>query len=98
MVETGKSRETESPGRWLPAPGSLFALTLLFVITSVCCTIGWRLHRQHARMEYFDRLDAYTTTEPAKPIWLHDFVVDRFGKEQRRISSRLPESIFHIRT
>ncbi len=65
----------------LPSPGCLFAVTLLVALASVCFWVGWRAHRQQARLEYFEQLGAMVETEPASPVWLHDLILSTLGEE-----------------
>ena len=66
----------------LPSPGCLFAVTLLVLLASVCLRVGWRVHRQQARLEYFEQIGADAiSTEPASPVWLHDLVAASLGEE-----------------
>ncbi len=82
MADTDQSNDATPSRSWLPSPGCLFAVTLLVILASVCFRFGWRAHRQQARLEYFDQLGGETETEPAKPVWLHDFAVMTVGEER----------------
>ena len=67
--------------RRLPSPGCLFVVTLLVIVAAVGGWIGRRVQRQQARLAYFQELGRNPETEPAKPVWMHDFVASTFGKE-----------------
>ena len=77
-----ESTDTAPSRRSLPSPGCLFAVTLLVALASVCFWVGWRVHQQQARLEYFEQLGGRVETEPARPVWLHDLVVATLGEEQ----------------
>lgn len=81
MADTDQSNDTAPSRSCLPSPGCLFAVTLLVLLSSVCFWIGWRAQRQQARLEYIEQLGGSYETEPAKPVWLHDLIVARFGAE-----------------
>jgi internalin A len=75
--------ESEIPSRGrLPSPGCLFATTVPVILVSVCFWIGWRVYQQQARLAYFRELGAKVQTEPARPVWLHDFVGTQLGEQQ----------------
>lgn len=75
------SSDTAPSRNRLPSPGCLFALTLLAIMASVSVWVGWRVHRREAQQEYFEQLGAFVVTEPAKPVWLYEFVADNLGEE-----------------
>ena len=83
MTDADRHRTNDPrPSRgWLPSPGCLFAVTLLVVLASLSSWIGWRAHRQQARLEYLEQHGAFVETQPAKPVWLYDLVVSTLGNE-----------------
>jgi hypothetical protein len=70
-----------SRGR-LPSPGCLLAVTLVAIVATVGGWFAWRVQRQQERIHYFRQLGGYVGTEPARPVWLHDFVAARLGRER----------------
>ena len=65
-----------------PSPGCLFGLLLLACLVSVVGWFSWRVHQRAAVIRYSDQIGGSVSTEPASPIWLHDFVVHTFGEER----------------
>lgn len=80
-VDRNSPNGPQPQGSWLPSPGCLFGVTLLVILASVCFWLGWQAQRQQARLEYFEQLGRSPRTEPAKPVWLHDFVSSTLGEE-----------------
>lgn len=65
----------------LPSAGCLFVVTLACVLVALAILIGWPVHRQQARLQYFQQLEARMETVPAGPDWLRHLVARRLGDE-----------------
>jgi hypothetical protein len=55
---------------------------LVAIVATVGGWFAWRVHQQQERIDYFRKLGGYVGTEPARPIWLHDFLAAKLGRER----------------
>ena len=58
-ADTHQSNDPVSSRSWLPSPGCLFGATLLVIVAAIGVWIGWRVHRQQARLEYFEAIQLH---------------------------------------
>ena len=54
-IETHRSNDPETSKSRLPSPGSLFAVTLLVIVSSLCGWVGWEVHQRRATIQLMEQ-------------------------------------------